>query len=368
MSLKNNARLFRVFGNLTNKPGSAPGTFNNIDNQKKGEVDITLLDYDGDHAHSVTIESIEECTSYLNAPTKTWIKIKGLGDLEKLKSIWTYFDLHPLIREDIINTVQRPKVERYRNCVYIVMRMLWYSEEKETVQSNQVSIILGENFVISFQETHKPIFEPVIDRINISRGRIRDAGNDYLVYALLDNITDHYFNLLNELNEQLENVEDNLMEEPDESTFQAIHTLRKNITFTRKSIWPARDMFTLLTREDMDFIESATKIYLRDVQDHIGQIMDNIDNFRDMSMGMYDMYMSDASNKMNEVMKLLTIIATIFIPLTFIAGVYGMNFNPEKSPFNMPELNWYLGYPLCLLVMAIVAIVMIIYFYRKGWI
>lgn len=349
------------------KPGSAPGTVEHIGHQRVEEISITVHDYGEDHVERIPIESIEDSKPYLDDPSKTWIKVQGLHDVEKLKSIWSYFELHPLIQEDVVNTHQRPKVEQYENCIYIVMRMLYYSEEHQAVDSEQISIILGENYVLSFQETDQPIFEPVVERLNIAKSRIRTLGPDYLAYTLMDNVADHYFNLLNKLGEQLESVEDELMDDPGEETFQRIHSLRKEVSITRKSIWPTRDMLNTLIRDESDFIEESTKIFIRDVYDHIVQIIDNIENYREMIIGMHDMYMSHVSNKMNEVMKVLTIIATIFIPLTFIAGIYGMNFNPDASPYNMPELNWYWGYPAFWAVTIIVSFLMVIFFKRKDW-
>lgn len=349
------------------KPGSAPGTVEHVGEQHVEEIAITVLDFDQDHLEAITIDAIKECKPYVEKPSKTWIKVEGLHDIEKLKSIWSYFDLHPLIQEDIVNTHQRPKVEQYDNCLFIVMRMLSYSPEHETIDNEQVSIIIGNDFVLSFQETDRPIFQPVIDRLNIPNTRIRTHGPDYLAYTLIDNMTDYYFSLLDGLGEQMEAVEDELMGEPNEGTFQKIHDLRKDIISSRKAIWPTRDMLNSLIRDESAFVKQDTKIFIRDVYDHLVQIIDNIENYRDMVMGMHDMYMSHVSNKMNEVMKVLTIIATIFIPLTFLAGIYGMNFNPEASPYNMPELNWYWGYPAFWVVTIVIAILMIVYFRRKEW-
>ena len=351
----------------TKKPGSAPGTVEHIGLKRVDEVTITIHDYDENHVDRIPIDTIEDSRPYLDNPSKTWIKVQGLHDVEKLKTIWSYFDLHPLIQEDIVNTNQRPKVEQYDNCIFIVMRMLNYSMEHQAIDREQISIILGENYVLSFQESNQPIFEPVVARLNISKSRMRTFGPDYLAYALIDNITDHYFSVLNILGEQLENIEDELMDDPDENTFQRIHSLRKEVTFTRKSIWPTRDMLNAVIRDESELIEDSTKIFIRDVYDHIVQIIDNVENYREMIMGLHDMYMSYVSNKMNEVMKVLTIIATIFIPLTFVAGIYGMNFNSEASPYNMPELNWYWGYPAFWGVMIVLATIMVIFFKRKDW-
>ncbi len=367
MPHKHNDHPFTIFGNFSNKPGSVPGEPANHELKKDQPVKIDVYDYSKDDKEFTAAESIENCKPYLKKPTKTWIQVQGLSEIEKLKPIWDHFELHPLIREDIINTVQRPKVEFYENCVFIVMRLLEYSKETQNIESEQISFVLGKGYLLSFQNTERPIFKSVIERLDISTGRIRASGIDYLAYTLFDNATDHYFTFLDDVNKKLELLEDELMDHPDEETRNRIHVVRKEIVLAHKMIWPARDMFSPLIREETTLIDQKTKVYLRDVQDHMAQIMINLENFREMSISLYDMYMSEVGRKMNDIMKVLTIIATIFIPLTFIAGVYGMNFNPDKSPFNMPELNWYWGYIGCLAVMLVVAVVMIIYFRRKGW-
>jgi magnesium transporter len=357
----------KIFKSQPKKPGAAPGTVQHIGEKRVENVEIQVYDYDAKHIEEVSIDSIEDCEPYVKSPSNTWINIQGLHDIEKLKNIWSQFDLHPLIQEDIVNTSQRAKMEQYENCVYFVMRMLWYNTDEQTVEGEQISIILGENFVLSFQESDQPIFRPVVDRLNLSKSRIRSQDTDYLAYAIIDTITDHYFSLLGALAEQMEQIEDQLLDDPDEDTFQAIHELRQKIVFCRKSVWPARDMLNSVIRNESPFIQESTKIYFRDVYDHMVQIIDNIDNYRDLILSMHDMYMSHVSNKMNEVMKVLTIIATIFIPLTFIAGIYGMNFDPSASPYNMPELSWYWGYPTAWGIMIVVGIIMVVYFKRKGW-
>lgn len=351
------------------KAGSAPGTLHHVGEKRVEEVSITIHDFDEDHVSEIPIDNIEECREYLENPTKTWIQIKGLHDIEKLKSIWSYFDLHPLVQEDILNTSQRPKAEEYENNLFIVLRMLHFRDQNDhkVLDAEQVSIVLGKNYVLSFQETDIDFFKPVIDRLKIEGSRIRKLGPDYLTYALIDNIVDYYFQVLEKLGEKTEILEEELMDDPNQETFQHIHLLRREVIFTRKAIWPLRDTVNSTIRDDSRFIDDSIKVFLRDVYDHMIQIIDNIENYRDMIMGMHDMYMSHASNKMNEVMKVLTIIATIFIPITFIAGVYGMNFDPAASPYNMPELSWYWGYPAAWASMILVAAIMIYYFKRKEW-
>ncbi len=349
------------------KPGSAPGTVEHIGERHMDEIKITVHDYDDDHLEEIPIDQIQKAKPYLDTPSKTWIEVRGLHDTEKLKSIWNFFDLHPLIQEDIVNTAQRPKAEVYDNCIFFVLRLLTYSEEEQKIRAEQVSIILGENYVMSFQETAAEYFKPILDRLSVQGSRIRKHQTDYLTYALIDAVVDHYFNMIEHIAEEIEILEDELLQDPEDHLLQQIHKVRREIIYFRKSVWPLRDAMNTAIRDESQFISDGTKIYLRDVYDHMIQVIDNIENYRDMVLGLHDMYMSHVSNKMNEVMKVLTIIATIFIPLTFIAGLYGMNFDTEISPYNLPELGWYWGYPASLAVMAVIAVIMLIYFKRKGW-
>ncbi len=349
------------------KPGSAPGTIQHIGRRQVEDIKITVYDFDEHHADEIHIDNIEECKPYLDSPSKTWVNVCGLHDVEKLTSVWSYFDLHPLIREDIVHTSQRPKMEHYSNNIFFVLRMLHYAGEEQGLEAEQVSIVLGKNYVLSFQESDKPYFEPVIKRLKVDQSRMRKLGPDYLTYALIDVIVDYYFKVLEVLEEYMEDTENKLMQNPDNNTLRQVHVLRREIVFFRKTVWPLRDTINSTIRDESPFIDETTNIYLRDVYDHVVQIIDNIENYRDMIMSMHDTYMSHISNKMNEIMKVLTIIATIFIPLTFIAGIYGMNFDPEASPYNMPELKWYWGYPTIVLLMLILAICMVIYFKKREW-
>jgi len=349
------------------KPGSAPGTIEHIGERHMDEIEITVHDFDEDHLEEVPIDQIQKAKPYLDEPSKTWIQVSGLHDTEKLKSIWNFFDLHPLIQEDIVNTSQRPKVEVYDNCIFFVLRLLTYSEQEQKIRAEQISIVLGENYVMSFQETSKEHFKPILDRLSVKGSRMRKHQADYLTYALIDAVVDYYFNIIEHIAGQIEMLEDELFQDPEDHLLQQIHKVRREIIYFRKSVWPLRDAMNTAIRDESRFIIDSTKIFLRDVYDHTVQVIDNIENYRDMVLGLHDMYMSHVSNKMNEVMKVLTIIATIFIPLTFIAGLYGMNFNTEISPYNLPELSWYWGYPAALLVMGVVAVIMVVYFKRKGW-
>ncbi|MDX1636414.1 MAG: magnesium/cobalt transporter CorA [Balneolaceae bacterium] len=364
---KNSKRLGILSKRRSKKPGSAPGTLEHIGEQRLEDIQLTIHDYDVDHIDEIAITDVEESRPYLENPSKTWIKVYGVHDIDKLKHIWSYFDLHPLIQEDIVNTTQRPKAELYENNMYFVLKMLSWSEEHQQIESEQVSIVLSGNFVLSFQETDRPFFNPILERLKFGNIRIRKHGVDYLTYTLIDAVVDHYFSVLEHIGERIEQLEDQVLDDPDTETLEQIHALRRDLIYFRKSVWPLRDMLNSTIRDESPFIEEHTKIFLRDVYDHMVQIIDNIENYRDMVIGMHDIYMSHVSNKMNEVMKVLTIIATIFIPLTFIAGIYGMNFDPSASPYNMPELGWYWGYPVTMLVMLIMAVVMVFYFWKKGW-
>jgi magnesium transporter len=274
------------------------------------------------------------------------------------------------VQEDIVHTSQRPKVEPYDDAVFLVMRLITHKPTdngSKVLYSEQVSIVLGKNYVLSFQESDNPIFEPILKRLELPNTRLRRLGPDYLAYALIDCIVDHYFSSLDLISESIEEIEEELISEPNKHHLHRIHSLRSDLMVFRKSVWSLRDGINSLIRDESPLISEEVKLFLRDVYDHLIQVIDNIENSREMIYSLYDMYMSTLSNKMNEVMKVLTIIATIFIPLTFVAGIYGMNFNPESSPMNMPELNWYWGYPASLAIMIVIAIIMLFYFRKKRW-
>lgn len=351
-------------------PGEIPGTAIHTGIQRLDEVLMTVHDFDESHYEVIPIKKIEKSEPFLQSESKTWIQVRGLHDIDKLKSVWDYFNLHPLIQEDIVSTSQRPKVEVYPNAVFIVLRMIKQQESNNgelNVHTEQVSMVLGENFVLSFQESDEPIFDPVLKRLETSTTRLRRLGPDYLAYALTDNIVDHYFYSLDVISENIEKIEEEILADPKDDQLHRIHALRRDIIYFRKSVWSLRDGINSLLRDEVSLISSEVGVFLRDVYDHIVQVLDSLETSREMVYGLYDMYMSGLSNRMNEVMKVLTIIATIFIPLTFIAGIYGMNFDPEASPLNMPELGWYFGYPFSLGLMALLTVGMVIFFRRKGW-
>lgn len=350
------------------KTGLPPGSLIHVGERRTDEVGITIIDYDEKNFNEKQAESVEECFKYRDEPTVTWINIEGLHEVGVIEELGNHFGLHPLLLEDILNTEQRPKIEDFDDHLFIILKMLYYDEKSEEIKFEHISLVLGSNFVISFQETEGDVFDTIRDRIRNGKGRIRRMGSDYLMYALIDAVVDNYFIVMEKIGDVIEDMEEELVEDPSPDTLQDIYNLKREMIFLRKSVWPLREVISRLQRGESDLIQETTYVYLRDVYDHTIQVIDTIETFRDLLSGMLDVYLSSINNRMSEIMKVLTIIATIFIPLTFIAGVYGMNFDPAASPWNMPELEWYWGYPAVLLVMSLITVVMLIYFRRRGWI
>jgi magnesium transporter len=341
--------------------GLPPGTLVHVGERKTEQVRITYIDYDESNFQEKQILDISECFQFKTTPTVTWINIDGIHQIDIMEKLGKQFELHPLILEDILNTQQRPKFEDFENRIFVVIKMLSYNDQRQRTYAEQVSLVLGPNFVISFQEKVGDVFDPIRDRIRNAKGRIRRMGADYLAYSLLDTVVDNYFVILEKLSEKVESMEEELVAKPTEKTLQQIHSLKREMIFLRKSVWPLRELINSLQKSESSLIKESTQIYLRDIYDHTIQIIDTIESLRDTVSGMLDVYLSSISNRMNAVMKVLTIIATIFIPLTFIAGIYGMNFK------YMPELEWRWGYGMVVLVMAVVAVLMLLYFRRKKW-
>lgn len=359
--------MLKLIHKMSRKVAQAPGTLIHIGEPKIEKVNITVTRYDQETLKEEKVDSLEGWLPEKKSRTVTWLNIDGIHKVESIRQIGDAFGIHPLVLEDIVNTGQRPKLENFENHMFVVSKMLYYDAKINEVTAEHVSFIIGPNTVISFQERQGDVFEPVRQRLRKARGRIRKMGADYLFYSLLDAVVDNYFGVLEGLGEQIEVLEDDMVESPRPETLQAIHRLKREMIFLRKSIWPLREVVNSLIREETPLIQKSTVVYLRDVYDHTIQVIETTESLRDMVAGMQDLYLSSVSNKMNEVMKLLTIIATIFIPLTFIAGIYGMNFNAAISPFNMPELNLPFGYLIVWGVMILVALVMVIYFRRKRW-
>ena len=344
------------------KAGLSPGTLIHIGEKKIEKVKITLIDYDSKNLLEKELEHVEESFPFKDEPTDTWLNITGLHDIEIIEKIGIYFNIHPLVMEDILNTGQRPKLEDYEDYLYIVFKMLFYDMDENMVKSEQISIILSKNYLISFQEIEGDVFKPLRERIRKGKGRIRKMGSDYLAYALIDATVDQYFMILEKFGEEIESLEEELLVNPTSETYQTIHNMKREMIYLRKNIWPMREIAGGLRKGESDFISDAAGIFFADIYDHVIQIIDTIESFRDILSGMLDLYLSTISNKMNEVMKVLTIIATLFIPLTFIAGVYGMNFK------YMPELEWRWGYLGIWILMGFVAILLVFYFKKKKWI
>jgi magnesium transporter len=343
------------------RPGLPPGTLVHVGEKKVEAARVSYIDYDEKHVDEKQVSAVEECFPFKATPTVTWVNIDGLHEVQIIEKIGKEFELHPLILEDILHTAQRPKIEDFDKYLFIVLKMLSYNDATQAVDAEQVSIVLGSNFVISFQERPGDVFDEIRSRIRNAKGRIRTMGPDYLCYALLDAIVDGYFSILEKLGERIESMEEELVSDPTEGTLHQIHALKREMISLRKSVWPLRELISGLQRSESSLISDSTEIYLRDVYDHTIQVIDTVESFRDMASGMLDIYLSSISNKMNAVMKVLTIIATIFIPLTFVAGIYGMNFE------NMPELKWRWGYLTVWLVIGTITACMVVYFRRKKW-
>jgi len=344
------------------KAGLPPGSLVHIGVKRVRKSRIRIMDFDESGLREKNRAALEECFPFKETESITWIDIEGLNNIAMLERLGECYRLHPLILEDILNTEQRPKLDDMEDYIYVVLKMIDFDPAGREIISEQVSIVFGKNFVISLQEGREgDLFEPVRERLRGGKGRIRRQGADYLAYSLLDCIIDRYFLILEKLAEEIELLEENLISEPGPETLRQIHRLKREMIFLRKTIWPLREVIYGLEKSDSELVRPATKIFLRDIYDHTIQIIDTIETYRDMLSGMLDIYLSSVSNRMNQIMKVLTIIATIFMPLTFLAGVYGMNFK------FMPELGWRWGYPLLLLFMLGVGVAMMIYFKRKKW-
>ncbi len=353
------AKLFKL---RSKKAGMPPGTLIHIGEKKSDSIKIFLMDYDENSFHEQTVENISDCFKFKLKPSVTWIDIEGLNNIPLLEELGKHYGLHPLVMEDILNTDQRPKMEDYGDYIYFVAKMFHFNKESNDIFTEQVSIILGSNFVITFQEgIEGDSFDSIRDRIRTGKGKIRKMNTDYLVYSMLDSIVDNYFTLLEQLGEKIEDVEEEVVSNPTKITLTNIYTLKREMLFLRKSVWPLREVISSMERGETDLIKKQTQIYIRDVYDHTIHAIDTVETYRDMLSGMLDIYLSSISNRLNEVMKVLTIITTIFIPLSFIASLYGMNFE------FMPEIHSPYGYPVVLGVMFSISIIMILVFKKRKW-
>ncbi|MFO0774899.1 MAG: magnesium/cobalt transporter CorA [Nitrospiraceae bacterium] len=343
------------------KAGLPPGTLVPIGETRTGPITLTVIQYNGDHHQEGALKSIDDIPTLLNDNVITWINISGLHDLTLIEKLGAQFQLHPLVLEDIVNTEQRPKWDDYVTYAFVVAKALIYTVPTRELSTEQISIIFGQGFVLTFQENGGDPFGPVRERLRTGRGRLRTQRSDYLVYTLLDAIVDNYFGVLEGISEVTEQVEDLLLTDPKPEVLKDLYRLRRSILFVRRAVWPLREVIGTLQRGQSQLITEFTRTYLADVYDHTIQVIDAVEALRDLIAGMLELYLSSASNRMTAVMKVLTVITTIFMPLTFIAGIYGMNFE------YMPELKSPWGYPLTLLTMLGIALGMLWYFHRKRW-
>ncbi|HBL25875.1 MAG TPA: magnesium and cobalt transport protein CorA [Acidobacteria bacterium] len=353
-------------GKRFSAPGTAPGTLHPLEAPAgAGPVRITVMDYGPDHLEEKVVAGVEDLLPYRDAPTITWINIEGLHNVALLESLGKHFGIHSLTLEDILNCGQRPKIEDYGNYHFLVLKSLALNGEGLGLE--QISFILGQNYVITIQEVPGDSFEAVRQRIRRGKGQIRKSRADYLLYALVDALIDEFFPVLERYGEQIEELEDQVILKPSPQILQRVHEVKRDLLMLRRTAWPERDAISAFSREESHLIQPESKVFVRDCYDHIIQVIDMIETYRDLASGLQEAYLSSISNRMNEIMKVLTIISTIFIPLTFIAGVYGMNFDPKVSPWNMPEIEWFWGYPFSLGLMAVIAGGLVIFFRRKGW-
>lgn len=341
------------------KKGIPPGTLVYSGKARTERIKISLIEYNGDEFIEKDFYDLDECMRNIKPDMVKWINIDGIHNIEIIERIGNMFEIHPLTLEDIVNTDQRPKFEDYDDYVVAIMKMLYY---EKGLRAEQLTVILKENTVISFQEVHGgDAFDLIRNRLRQNKGRVRRLGADYLAYALVDAVVDCYFTLLEKIGDYIEVLEDGLITEPTKETLTELHAIKREMIFLRKAVWPLRELINNMERSESELIKDSTDVYLRDLYDHTVRVIDTVETYRDLLSGMMDIYLSSVSNKMNEVMKVLTIISTIFIPVTFIAGVYGMNFD------YMPELHSRWGYIGVWVLMLTIMVLMVRYFRRKKW-
>lgn len=343
------------------KIGLPPGSIIYLGEKKVEKVTIKVTEYDEAGAETYEIKSVEEIDPFTDTPQVTWVSVCGLHETDFLKQVGERFKVHPLVLEDILNTETRPKIEIADDYLFIVMKLLTYNAEQKILEIEQVSFILGRTFLFSFSEKTDEIFNPIKERISSQLGKIRKRGSDYLLYALMDIVVDNYFLALEKIEERIELLDDEIITSPHKSQIESIYNLRNLLLQIRRSIWPSREIVNQIIKDDSHLMDESIEPYLRDLYDHTIHINESIEQQREITNGLMEIYLSMMSNKMNEVMKVLTVIATIFIPLTFIVGIYGMNFP------NMPEMTWPWAYFAVWGVMIGVVIAMIFYFRKKDW-
>jgi len=353
--------MAKLVKKISKKAGLPPGTLVHVGEDQKEKVQLRLIDFTEDQFEEKELHTIFESFPYKDKESVTWLDIVGVHEVDVIGALGKYYNLHPLLLEDVMNTDQRPKLDDYEDYLCLFLKILSYDDSNRRLRVEQISLVLGPRFVFTFQERDNPVFEPVRDRLRKAKGRIRKLGADNLAYALIDGVVDSYFAVLEKTGERIESLEEELIDNPSPKTSRQIHFLKKDLILLRKSVWPLREVVNTLVKEESPLIQERTRFFLRDVYDHAVYVIETMETFREMASEMIDVYLSSVSNRMNEVMKVLTIIATIFIPLTYIVGIYGMNFK------YMPELEWSYGYPLLWLIMLGVAVTMLVLFRRKKW-
>lgn len=363
MSKRGNRRHRGKRFSRRSKPGDLPGILQSDPEAPPPEVHV--IAYGPDQFEERRFANCEQVRSLVDKAPVTWINVEGLGDAHTIQTIGDLFHLHPLALEDVVNTHQRPKVEQYQGFLFIVARM---AELNERLDCEQISLFLGPNYVVTFLEDPGDVFEPVRQHLRNSQGKIRSSGAGFLAYALLDAVVDGYFPVVEEYGERLDSLEDEVISDPSRRTIAWAHQVKRDLRAIRRAVWPLREAINALARDQNDLIDAETRVYLRDCYDHTVQIIDIVETYRELDADLTDLYLSSLSNRLNEVMKVLTIIATIFMPLSFIASVYGMNFNTTISPYNMPELNWRYGYPFVWALMLLSAVAMYLFFRWMKWI
>jgi magnesium transporter len=344
-------------------PGASPGTL--VADPDAAKPKIRVLAYGPDGVDETVASAPEQLSGLVGRRPVTWIDVDGLGDTSVIERVGKVLDLHPLALEDVVNLYQRPKVEEYPSNLFVVVRM---ASRADHVHTEQLSLFIGEGYVVTFQGEHPgDCLEPVRKRIRLGQARIRSESVDYLAYSIIDAVIDNYFPVLDEFGEALEALEDELIAAPVVNAPERIQRAKQDLLVLRRTMMPLRDVLNSLVRDEARFIRKETRLYLRDCYDHTSQLMDAVNTYRELAGGLMELHLSGVSNRMNEIMKFLTLVSTIFIPLTFIVGVYGMNFDPQRSPWNMPEVEWRYGYPVVMGTMAVLALALVLYFKRKGW-
>ncbi len=361
--------MARLLKHVSKKVGMTPGSLVYVGEKRTEPVKIQIFDFTDTALTEKAVEKAEDCYSYRDSSSTTWINVTGIHDTELIGKLGNHFGIHPLNLEDLLNTGQRPKLQESEQYLFIVLKMLYIKKGEAVITSEQVSLLAGKNYVISFQEeAQHDVFEAIRERIRKTVPRVRLIESDYLAYALLDAVVDHYFVIIEHLGDQIELVEEQLVRRPATENLQTIHELKRELIFMRKAVYPLREVIGGLDRTESPLIHTTTRPYLRDLYEHTVQVIDTIETLRDTVSGLLDIYLSSVNNRMNEVMKVLTIIATIFIPLSFLASVYGMNFDTSISPMNMPELRMRFGYILFWIVVAVVGLGLLWSFKKKRWI